>query len=50
MPSKTDENPKTYRQYSMQTLVFRMALFEGFPNIPTYPPVRDTQWAQIRQQ
>ena len=31
--------------------VFQIALFKGFPNIPHIPtPLRDTHWAQIRQQ
>ena len=30
--------------------MFQIALFKGFPNIPTYPYLRNTEWAQMRQQ
>ena len=41
----------TYRQYSMQTWVFQIALFKGLFRIyPTYPYLRNTPWAQMRQQ
>ena len=34
----------------MQTWVFQIALFKGFPNIPHIPYLWDTQWTQMRQQ
>ena len=30
--------------------VFQIALFKGFPNSPKYPPLRNTQWAEFKQQ
>ena len=45
-----DENLKHISSTACRPGVFQIALFEGFPNIPIYPPLPDTQRAQIRQQ
>ena len=47
-----DENLKHVVSTACRPGLFRIALFEGFPNIPYIPPppLPDTQWAQIRQQ
>ena len=49
---RAGRKPQTYRQYSMQTRAFQIALIKGFPNMPHIPapPLQDTQWVEIRQQ
>ena len=48
--SETDKNLTHVVGTACRPGVFQIALFKGFPNIPTYPYLSDTQWTQMRQQ
>jgi len=49
-PSETGNNLKHVVSTACRPRVFQIALFKGFPNVPTYPHLQNTQLAEIRQQ